>query len=368
MQRHLLARNPSARSRSLDRGGHRAPCSGDARRGDVGRTGAWFWASVAACATLLAASPATAQVIPSGNSWVALRCGLRPMTDPLRDQKNANDERDIVGDTTAPAGYRAADKSFLYLRIRLDKEVINGKDLRPFAWGVEFDTDRKLSTYEVLALVDGKTDKILLYKNTQTTLPNDPNDPADTPPVKTYDFSSNGSAAKATGSAFGGNADGFLSFALPWKDIEPLGLKPTTPLVVWVGTSSNSNSLNGDFACHDGSTGSATLSAIASDRTVLDPTVDSDGDGFTDQVEINRGSNPNDKNSVPGGGTGGGGDGGSGTGGGDGGTGPSGVVRMEGGGGCSAGSSDPRDAAPFGIALVALFLIADRRRRRGPAR
>ena len=67
------------------------------------------------------------------------------------------------------AGYRAVDDDFLYLRMRLDQDAAPEGTLEPF-WGrrIRFlDDDRE--TYELLALVDGITGNVLLYRNTDTT-------------------------------------------------------------------------------------------------------------------------------------------------------------------------------------------------------
>lgn len=288
----------------------------------------------------LLAIPGTAhaQVFPADAEWVTLLCEGAPMTDLYADENGANAERDIVGDVTAPAGMRAVDASFLYMRVRLDQDPAPGGALRPFSWGLEIDLDGNLTTYEILMLVDGiggGSGNVTLYRNTTTTLPNDPNDPADTPAVATYPFTTHARSKVAAGSSYGGDPDHFLEFAVPWSDLVPLGLDRDTRIFVWAASSSTSASLNGDFACHDGMTGDPDLDDIVSDPTTGDPVVDTDGDGFTDAEELEGGSDPNDPNSVP-------------------------SSRLEGGGGCTVGGE-----GALGFALASLGAALAIRRRRG---
>jgi len=259
--------------------------------------------SVAAALAIVAfAGRAGAQTFPADDRWSALPCGTGVMVDGHRDQSGALDERDIVGDTLAPAGYRASDTNFVYLRMRVDGNPISGKSLRPFAWGFEFDLDANRSTYELLVILRGSDQTIAVHRNTTTTLPNDPADPADDPPVITFPFSTHGRSLVAPGSRYGGNDDYFVDLAVPWTTLEPLGLTRTTSMVAWVATSSAATNLNGDFACHDGATGGAPrLSTIAPQPTALDPFVDTDGDGWTDAVEIASGTDPRNPASHPGG-------------------------------------------------------------------
>lgn len=268
-----------------------------------------------ALAMILTSAAAHAATFPPDASYVPLRCGAEVMTDPLGDQPPALDERDLVGDVNAPAGLRAADAQFLYLRIRVDRDPAPGGTLRPFAWGMAFDLDGNLATYELLITVDGiatPAGTVSVFTNRTTTLANDPADPADTPAAATLTFASAAGTIGA-GSSFGGTADFFVDIAVPWATLGPLGLDRDTRTYVWVGSSSIANALDGDIACHDGRTGGAArLDTTSSDQTTGDPNA---------------------------------------------GGGAAGDLRLEGGGGCQAGGS-----AGLGVAL-ALALLGVRRRR-----
>jgi MYXO-CTERM domain-containing protein len=213
---------------------------------------------------------------------------------------------------------------YLYLRMRLDKDPAPGGVVRPFTWGMQFDLDGVLSTYELMVAVSGvagPAGTVAVYRNTVTTLPNDPNDPADLPVAATPSaFAMTARSITAPGSTNGGNADFFLDFAVPWSVLVPLGLNHDTPTYVWAATSGAASNLDGDVACHDGASGPAQLTTIAPDPTTGDPA--------------------QDPGTLPGG--------------------PGGTGRLEGGGGCTAaGTGSPVTA--LGLALLAL------RRRRRPA-
>lgn len=294
-------------------------------------------ALAAACAW---SGAARAQDFPPDEDWFPLECGGDPMTDGVEDEPGATLERDIVGDDADPAGLRAVDGDFAYFRLRLDADPVDQGDLLPFSWGFEFDLDGNTSTYEVLILVTGMDQMVSIFTNDTTTQPDDPTDPADQPPVDSDTFASFGRSAAAS-SNFNGDADRFLDIAIPWDQLEPLGFNILTEIHVWAASSSADDTLDADFACHDGADGDPNLSDIASDPTVIDPD-DTDGDGFSDDDEIDAGSDPDDPDSTPDG------------------TGPAGDPMLEGGGGCSTTGAP---GAGLWLALLVLALLAATRSR-----
>ncbi len=293
---------------------------------------------------LLAASSrlARAQNFPADEKYRPLHCGHHVMTDGRTDEPAAIDERDLVGDTGHAAAWRAVDNQFLYLRLRLDKDAIPGGTITGFSWGVAFDTNNDARDYEVLALVDGVSGNVLLYRNTQTTTPDDATDPADTPAMDSNLATTHAKSTVAAGTSNGGDDDFFLSFAVPLDKLQSVGITPKTPVRVWVASSTKTNALDGDFACHSGG-GVGHFSDVDSDRTVLDGDADSDGDGSTDADEVEAGTDPNNPDSHPGG---------------------SGELQLAGGGGCRVGVGGGGGAAGLALVLLLTGLVCYRRRRR----
>jgi hypothetical protein len=275
--------------------------------------------SILSLALASTAAPALAQTFPAEGAWVAFPCADGgPMVDPVRDQTGAVDERDVVGARNAPAAFHALDAAFLYLRLRVDGDPVQGATLRPSAWGFALSTDALSTSYEVLITVDGASRLVGVYRNTVTTIPDSPTDPADMPPAATFPFASH-ARTTATSSNFGGNRDFFVDMAIPWAVLTPLGLTPDAPVVAWAGSSSAPDRLDGDLACHDaaGSTAVPSLARSASGTTTA-----------------RTATQP------PGGGTGG--VGGSGAGG----------AELEGGPSCAI----QRDHSHAAVAMVALFV------------
>jgi hypothetical protein len=269
---------------------------------------------------VLGSAAAHAATFPADAAYVPLRCGGHVMTDPLGDVPSVPADGDLVGDDAAPAGLRAADAQFLYLRIRVNQDPAPppAGTPQPYAWGMAFDLDGNRSTYELLITVDGITapaGTVSVFTNKTTTRANDPSDPADLPAAATLAFSTAARTATA-GTATGGNPDFFVDIAVPWTTLAPLGLDRGTRTYVWAGSSSMASALDGDLACHDGGTGKPGLDTTVSDPTTGDPAQD------------------------PGAG---------------------GSLRLEGGGGCQAGGGLGLGAA---LALLGVLGVPIRQRRR----
>jgi uncharacterized protein (TIGR03382 family) len=298
-------------------------------------------AGAAGLAGLVPVRPARAQTFPAEDAWLAFRCANRLMSDGLRDQPAAVEERDLVGDQDNPAGFHGSDDSFLYLRLRVDGPPTMGANLRLASWGFALRTVGVNQDYQVLITVDGRNSRVGLYRNTVISVPNSPTDPADNPPAATYPFSTHGRTLVA-GSNFGGERDYLIDMAVPWTALAPLGFDRRQAFVLWAASSSAPDRLDGDFACHDARGGPGVP--------------DLDGSSSSDSTSGAGGS----------GGSGTGGSGGSGTGGSGGassGTAGASGPGLEGGPSCHAG---PRGGAPGAACALVLALLAWlRARRRG---
>jgi hypothetical protein len=279
------------------------------------------------------AGVANAQNFPADDRYRALRCGRHIMRDGRADEPPNLDERDLVGENDFAAGLRASDADYLYLRLRLEADAIPGGTIAGYSWGVAFDTDDDHQTYEILGLVDGVSGNLLLFRNTQTTTRNDATDPADTPAAKTYPVADSVRSTEAPTAT--NSPDYYLTFALPWADLRPLGLDHKTRVRVYAASSTATNALNGDFACHSGG-GAAHFSDMDSDETVADPDIDSDNDGSSDADEVESGSDPDDPDSRPG----------------------NGALVLAGGGGCHVGVGESSGSAAVLVVLATLFLLA----------
>ena len=255
--------------------------------------------SIAIAALFLAGAgqEARAQEFPADPDWEEFHCGADAMWDDAADEAGAVDERDLVGDELQPAGFHYADPDYAYLRLRLEEDPADTSgELLPFAWGFEFDTDDDASTYEVLVLASGIDQTVAVFSNDTITLDNDPSDPADDPPVAVYDWADVGRVV-AAGSDFGGDGDTYLDMAVLWEDLQAVGMTPITPVRTWAGSSSQPNTLDGDFACHNGTSGDPVLDETVSDEEDVSP--DSDDDGFSDAEEDEAGTDPNDPEDFP---------------------------------------------------------------------
>lgn len=249
---------------------------------------------------LLVISAARAQTpaFPAQSAWLPLPCGALAMTDARRDRPGFNDERDVVGSLDFPAGFSAWDPTFLYLQLRVDADPAPGNNPKPFSWGFAFSTDREPRNYEWLIVLNGGSRAVEVYRNSTSAQLDDPADPADRPPVLSYPMATHARLAVAPGSSFGGNPDYLVTIAVPWSNLRAQGLTPTAPTMLWAGTSSIPNALDGDLACHHGSS-QARLSEIGGTAVVFDVNLDTDGDRYPDWYEVRFGTDPNQPSSYP---------------------------------------------------------------------
>jgi hypothetical protein len=217
---------------------------------------------------LLGSQPALAVTFPADEDWTPLTRSGVPVWDIVGDGQL---ERDLVGDSSTPVAFLAWDAQHLFLRIRVDTTPIqSGTTLRPYAWGMEIDTDGDLTDYEFLLMVDGiaNPDVLTFQENTTQGSVGDPNDNCETV-LSSYNWLSEGRVVPAA-TAFNGDPDFFLDWAYPLTDLVSAGIGEGTTVALWAGSSNNPRSLASDLASE---TGGTTIPELASDRVVLVPVV-----------------------------------------------------------------------------------------------
>ncbi|TLN03179.1 hypothetical protein FDZ71_12690 [bacterium] len=104
------------------------------------------------CAILIAVAallaPSLAFAWPADANWKPILIGGLPLQDINTD---ANTARNIVSSAGNAAAYYYNDGTDIFFRVRLDASPQGGGGqgyLTPFGWGMEFDTDGGLNTYE----------------------------------------------------------------------------------------------------------------------------------------------------------------------------------------------------------------------------
>jgi outer membrane protein OmpA-like peptidoglycan-associated protein len=216
--------------------------------------------------------------LPADADFYPYRCQAANAGDVSGDPVTGNRERDMVGDATFPAFYRAADATHVFFRMRIDANPLknNGVDLQPSSWDVLVDTDNNLQTYEFMLTADGNMagTKVHWVRNSvqQVGNPRDPagdNMPADllanfSPATDYYKVRLTGD-----GSNFSGDPDYFVTLVIPKANLQAAGLNLNNSFVAWGGTNAQNYSLNADFGCFVGIPGN--LADAAPEPGPLDP-------------------------------------------------------------------------------------------------
>ena len=185
---------------------------------------------------------------PASGEWVPVYKGGIYLQDPNGD---ASGSRNVVSDANNPAAYIFNDGTYIYFRLRLDKDPTGSGGqglLQPYGWGVELDTNLNSSNYEWLMMLDGisQTEVIGLWQNTsQGTL----GDPSDKSEILQSSISLSGNyQISIAGTSFNGDADYFLDWRFPYSTFKSAtGLTDYSPLRLFFGSSNNANSLAADL-------------------------------------------------------------------------------------------------------------------------
>ena len=219
--------------------------------------------------------------IPLDSAFVPITClgGNLSNNDALGDPVTGNQDRDMVGDATYPAYYRAANAADVFFRMRMngDPRKPSGTALQPSSWDVLVDTDGDYTTYEYMLTADGNMGGTAVrWVRNSIRDPSDPRDPANdqagdllndfTPHADYWDVKPSGD-----GSLFSGDIDYFITLRLPRAVLLAVpGFSFANQFVVWGGTNAQNYSLNADFGCIAGMP--ADLAGPRSDPIYLDPT------------------------------------------------------------------------------------------------
>ena len=185
---------------------------------------------------------------PTSSEWVPVYKGGIYLQDPNGD---ANGSRNVVSDASNPAAYIFNDGTYIYFRLRLDRNPAGSGGqglLQSFGWGVLFDTNLNSGNYEWIIMVDGisQTEVIGLWQNTsQGTL----GDPSDSPEILQSSISVTGNyQISEAGTSFNGDADYFLDWRFPYSTFKSAtGLTDYSPLRLFFGSSNNASSLSADL-------------------------------------------------------------------------------------------------------------------------
>lgn len=188
--------------------------------------------------------PDAAHAWPTTSQWIPVYKNSALLQDPSGD---ANGARNVVSDPTHDAAFLFNDGTYLYFRLRLDKDPTGqgGQGaLQSFGWGVELDTNQNPANYEWLFMVDGisQTEVITLSQNTiQGTL----GDPSDKPEIlrATILLSGNYQVSPAD-TSINGDLDYFLDWRFPYATFKQVSvLTDTSPIRLFFGSSSSAMNL-----------------------------------------------------------------------------------------------------------------------------
>lgn len=223
------------------------------------------------CAILIAVAallaPSLAFAWPADANWKPILIGGLPLQDINTD---ANTERNIVSSAGNAAAYYYNDGTDIFFRERLDASPQGGGgqgNLTPFGWGMEFDTDGVLNTYEYLIMIDGiSSPEVISIRQNTSTPAKGLDKPGDQAEVELYSVPLNPGVnfrIVAANTSINGTQDYFLDWSLNFQNyLTATGLTPDLPIRTYWGSSNSTQTLTSDLV---DASGADTLTAGFSD-------------------------------------------------------------------------------------------------------
>jgi uncharacterized repeat protein (TIGR01451 family) len=215
------------------------------------------WALLLIVLALALAVPSYALAWPVDSEWFPLTKSGGVFFDPAGD---AAGSRDIVGsDTTVagsctaascPSAYIFNDGTYLHFRLRLNADPRGGGGLAPFGWGLLIDTNGVLTDYEWMIMVNGiaNPDQIEIDRNVLQGAIDSPSDKAEVVSWSETAVENSNYRVPVADSTFGGNADYFLDFRIPYATFKFVtGITDATPIRLYIGSSNNAQVLSADL-------------------------------------------------------------------------------------------------------------------------
>lgn len=202
-------------------------------------------ASVGVMAWLPNAAHALPAFPAQDEDWEPLTHKGQPLTDVTGDYV---DHRDIVGSSSAPSVYAYRDADFLYFRMRLDADPqLSSTNFNDYGWGVEFDGDKDSDDYEAIATLNGfaSPDQVELYENLIQATPNSPRDLSESF-IASF-VASKHARVELADSSINGDADYFVDWAIPLRELGYTQVDIARPLRFVFGTTELVNTLSRDL-------------------------------------------------------------------------------------------------------------------------
>ncbi len=200
--------------------------------------------------------PTTSFAWPTDGEWIPIPGPTTSVLEEPDGDVGGPGHIDIVGsDPSLPAAYTYADDDYLYYRIRLNGDPVQGSNnLKPFGWGFLIDTNNNDDNYEWMVMIDGIGDEIYVAQNTSPGCLGCPNDKAEFVPSYWPDPLDDTAGAgnyvvSETGSAdFGGDMDYFIDFRFSLSDFkDATGIDENDPIRYFIGSSASAQTIDKDL-------------------------------------------------------------------------------------------------------------------------